>query len=89
MAFTIADTFAERIGNEYSQATTLHQLDRIAEERGNTAKAMVFHTQTEEILMRVNDPYSLNIVQESLQRVRKEPGSLPTKKQKAKIKKQK
>ncbi|HZT40602.1 MAG TPA: CHAT domain-containing protein [Chthonomonadaceae bacterium] len=59
----------EHIGNEHGQASTLHQLGRIAEEQGNMVEAVAFYKQAEAIFIRVNDPYSLEIVRKSLQRV--------------------
>jgi len=60
----------EHIGNEHGQASTLHQLGMIAEERGNTAEAVRFYEQAEALVVRLNDPYHLEMVRRSLQIVR-------------------
>jgi hypothetical protein len=60
----------EHLGNEHGQASTLHQLGRLAEERGNVAEAVQFYERAETLLARLNDPHSLGIVRGSLQRVR-------------------
>jgi len=60
----------ERIGNEHGQAGTLHQLGRIAEFRGHFDEAIAFYSQAEALFARLDDPYTLGIVQQSLARVR-------------------
>ena len=58
----------ERIGDEHGQALTLHQLGMVAELRGSTDEAIAFYSQAEALLVRLDDPYTLGIVQESLAR---------------------
>ncbi len=61
---------AERIGNESGQASTLHQLGKIAEERGEWGEAEQFYLKSEAIYKRYTMPRELEIVQNSLKRVR-------------------
>ncbi len=63
---------AERIGNEHGQAGTLHQLGRIAEAQNNTTEAIRWYEQSEALFARLSDPYNLEIVRDSLKRVRGE-----------------
>lgn len=60
----------EKIGNEHGQAITRHQLGMIAEERGKFDEAEKFYLNAEEIVEPLNDPYHLNMVRQSLERVR-------------------
>ncbi len=61
----------ERINDEYGQASSLYHLGGVAEERGNILEAIQFYMRAKSIMINLDDPYTLQIVNESLERVRK------------------
>lgn len=60
----------ERIADERGHAATLYQLGRVAEERGDVATAAQLYERAEALLVPQNDPHVLQMIRESLQRVR-------------------
>ena len=60
----------EDVNDEHGQASTLHQLGRVAEERGQLDEAEAFYLKAEAIYKHMDDPYLLDMARRSLERVR-------------------